>query len=195
LPTVIVPFFGDQFFWGTVVADAGAGPDPIPIDDLDAASLAAALARCADAQVRERAAALGAKVCEVDGVELVIQSLGRHLPAAAMRCAHDPQHLATRFCEDDGVQVCQACCDAYHAGHTTSPYRYVDWGIRPARGVAQEVVDLVRDAAQALRAGLEEITPNRAPRRRGVVFGDVESTHDTESDGPVRKLKRLLSGG
>jgi UDP:flavonoid glycosyltransferase YjiC (YdhE family) len=26
LPTVVVPFFGDQFFWGHVVADAGAGP-------------------------------------------------------------------------------------------------------------------------------------------------------------------------
>jgi len=31
LPTIVVPFFGDQFFWGRIVADAGAGPEPIPI--------------------------------------------------------------------------------------------------------------------------------------------------------------------
>src|SRR5262249_7945177 len=42
LPTVIVPFFGDQFFWGRVVADAGAGPEPIPIDKLDVGTLTAA---------------------------------------------------------------------------------------------------------------------------------------------------------
>jgi UDP:flavonoid glycosyltransferase YjiC (YdhE family) len=194
LPTVVVPFFGDQFFWGEVIVGAGAGPDPIPIQDLDADNLAAAFARCAEAQVRDCAAALGAKVREVDGVELVIQSLGRHLPAAALRCAHDPEHLARRFCDDDGVQVCEPCSERHHGSHAISPYRYIDWGIRPARGLAQEIVDLVSDAAQALRAGLEELMPNRAPRRRGVVFGDTESPHDTESDGPVRKLKRWLGG-
>lgn len=35
-PTVIVPFFGDQPFWGKMVAAAGAGPDPIPHKQLDA---------------------------------------------------------------------------------------------------------------------------------------------------------------
>ena len=92
------------------------------------------------------------------------------------------------------MQVCEPCSERHHDSHAISPYRYIDWGIRPARGVAQEIVDLVSDAAQALRAGLEELMPNRAPRRSGVVFGDTESPHETESAGPVRKLKRLLGG-
>ncbi|KAL2164163.1 hypothetical protein VTH06DRAFT_3377 [Thermothelomyces fergusii] len=29
-PTMVVPFFGDQHFWGTMVANAGAGPEPLP---------------------------------------------------------------------------------------------------------------------------------------------------------------------
>ena len=46
LPTVVVPFFGDQFFWGRVVADAGAGPEPIPIGRLTTEALTAAWDEC-----------------------------------------------------------------------------------------------------------------------------------------------------
>lgn len=28
LPTLVVPFFGDQVFWGEMIARAGAGPKP-----------------------------------------------------------------------------------------------------------------------------------------------------------------------
>jgi hypothetical protein len=33
-PTVVVPFFGDQWFWGDMVARRGAGPKPIPFKQL-----------------------------------------------------------------------------------------------------------------------------------------------------------------
>lgn len=33
-PTFIVPFFGDQPFWGAACAQVGAGPAPVAIDDL-----------------------------------------------------------------------------------------------------------------------------------------------------------------
>ena len=29
-PTLVCPFFGDQFFWGEVVFRSGVGPRPIP---------------------------------------------------------------------------------------------------------------------------------------------------------------------
>ncbi|HEY1012134.1 MAG TPA: glycosyltransferase, partial [Herpetosiphonaceae bacterium] len=41
-PSVIVPFMGDQPFWGRRVADLGAGPAPIPRKQLTAERLAAA---------------------------------------------------------------------------------------------------------------------------------------------------------
>jgi sterol 3beta-glucosyltransferase len=80
LPTVVVPSFGDQFFWGQVVAGAGAGPEPIPIDRLDSAALAQAFSMCRQPQMREHARALGATLREADGVELVLQSVYRQLP-------------------------------------------------------------------------------------------------------------------
>lgn len=39
-PTIIVPFFGDQPFWGKMVADAGSGPAPIPQRQINAERLA-----------------------------------------------------------------------------------------------------------------------------------------------------------
>lgn len=32
-PTTIVPFFGDQPFWGEQVHARGVGPAPIPVDE------------------------------------------------------------------------------------------------------------------------------------------------------------------
>jgi UDP:flavonoid glycosyltransferase YjiC (YdhE family) len=194
LPTVVVPFFGDQFFWGQVIAAAGAGPQPIPIDRLDADTLAAAFDACAGSEMRDRARALGAKVCESKGVDLVAQSLYCHLPVRAMLCARDPEHLATRYCDTCALRLCEPCCATHHAGHAAKPYRFVDWGARLERGIAHELSDLIADAAQALRAGIEELTPGAGPRQRGVVFGDVEPPPDEEAEGPVRKLARWLRG-
>ncbi|KAG8698648.1 hypothetical protein FRC08_005788, partial [Ceratobasidium sp. 394] len=42
-PTIVVPFFGDQPFWGAMIAKAGAGPEPIPQKELTAKRLAEAL--------------------------------------------------------------------------------------------------------------------------------------------------------
>ena len=34
-PSVVVPFFGDQPFWGNMIARVGAGPEPIPFKKTD----------------------------------------------------------------------------------------------------------------------------------------------------------------
>ncbi|KAL5614765.1 uncharacterized protein BROUX77_000602 [Berkeleyomyces rouxiae] len=34
LPTMVVPFFGDQNFWGSMIAKSGAGPEAIPYKEL-----------------------------------------------------------------------------------------------------------------------------------------------------------------
>src|SRR5436305_14366449 len=54
-PTVIVPFFGDQPFWGSMVARAGAGPQPIPYKHLTADALAAAITKALEPVTLERA--------------------------------------------------------------------------------------------------------------------------------------------
>jgi UDP:flavonoid glycosyltransferase YjiC (YdhE family) len=170
LPTVVVPFFGDQFFWGRVIADAGAGPEPIPIDRLNSDTLAEAFEICRRAAVRERAAALGTVVRETDGAALAVRSVYRHLPVSAMRCAEDPNHLATSYCDTCERRLCPDCSRTLHAGHVVHPYRYVDWSVRPGRGVTREMGALIGDTVRALQAGLEEVMPSLGPWRHGVVF-------------------------
>ena len=47
VPSIVIPFFADQPFWGQRVADRGVGPRPIPRQQLTAARLAYALDQAA----------------------------------------------------------------------------------------------------------------------------------------------------
>lgn len=69
VPNVVVPFFGDQPFWGDRVQRLGVGPAPVPRRALNERTLADALTRAVtDAGMRDRAAALGARIRAEDGV-------------------------------------------------------------------------------------------------------------------------------
>lgn len=68
-PSVVIPFFGDQPFWGQRVAELGVGPAPIPRRVLSADRLARALRQAmSDPAMRQRAAELGARIRAENGV-------------------------------------------------------------------------------------------------------------------------------
>lgn len=50
-PTTIVPFFGDQPFWGERVHARGVGPPPIPIDEFSLPKLVEAIEFMLDPKV------------------------------------------------------------------------------------------------------------------------------------------------
>ncbi len=82
LPTVVVPFFPDQAFWGWRVAKLGAGPEPVPRKKLTSERLAAAtLHASSDAGIRERAQLLGMKIRAEDGVGQAIEAFHRYIAA------------------------------------------------------------------------------------------------------------------
>jgi sterol 3beta-glucosyltransferase len=69
VPTIAIPFFGDQPFWGKRVAKLGVGLAPIFRKQLTAERLAAAIHRAmTDQSIRQRAAHLGAKIRAEDGI-------------------------------------------------------------------------------------------------------------------------------
>jgi sterol 3beta-glucosyltransferase len=69
VPSIVIPFHGDQPFWGQRVADLGVGPAPIPRRNLTVERLAQAIHRAVtDQPMRQRAADLGAKIRAEDGV-------------------------------------------------------------------------------------------------------------------------------
>jgi hypothetical protein len=115
--------------------------------------------------MRERAQALGAQLREVDGAELVVQSVYRQLPGDAMRCANAPEHLATVECIACGrLRLCPSCATA-HASHLMGPCLYVDWSARPTQGLVGGLGDLVGDAARAVEVGVDEILARMGLRR------------------------------
>lgn len=74
VPSIIVPFFADQPFWGQRVADLGVGPQPIPRKHLTADRLAQAIKMAVtDRTMQQRAADLGAKIRSEDGIARAIE--------------------------------------------------------------------------------------------------------------------------
>ena len=69
IPSLLVPFFGDQFFWGRRVLEHGVGARAIPRQALTSGRLADALETIVhDGAIRERAAELGKEIRAEDGV-------------------------------------------------------------------------------------------------------------------------------
>lgn len=76
VPSIIIPFFGDQPFWGEKVAALGVGPTAIPRQKLTAARLAQAIHQAVtDEKMRENAAALGSQIRSEDGVARAVSTI------------------------------------------------------------------------------------------------------------------------
>ena len=80
VPTVTVPFFADQPFWGARIAALGAGCKPIPPKRLSAERLAQAIgAATTDEDMKTCAAALGSKLRNEKGVARAVNIINRYL--------------------------------------------------------------------------------------------------------------------
>ncbi|KAI0868294.1 UDP-glucose,sterol transferase [Hypoxylon argillaceum] len=93
-PTAIVPFFGDQPFWGAVVNQAGAGPAPVPYESLTSQKLAQAIRFCLSPAAREAALAVACKIATEDGVARAVDSFHRSLPKGRLQCDFFPDETA-----------------------------------------------------------------------------------------------------
>ncbi|KAL3469517.1 hypothetical protein BJX99DRAFT_268156 [Aspergillus californicus] len=89
-PTIVVPFFGDQPFWGNMVAAAGAGPTPIPHRRLTVDALAEGIRYCLGRQAGMAASAIAAKMQSEAGVKAAVASFHRNLPSEHLHCDLDP---------------------------------------------------------------------------------------------------------
>ncbi|KAF4548462.1 Sterol 3-beta-glucosyltransferase-like protein 4 [Elsinoe fawcettii] len=93
-PTVIVPFFGDQPFWGAMVAKAGAGPEPIAYKDLNADKLAEQIKTALLPQTLERAKELAASIAHENGCQTGAQSFHQQMEVDSVRCTLAPSRIA-----------------------------------------------------------------------------------------------------
>ncbi|GME63925.1 hypothetical protein C8J57DRAFT_1469696 [Neofusicoccum parvum] len=93
-PTTIVPFFGDQPFWGNMVAAAGAGPVPIHHKSLTAQNLAEAITYCLTPQASSAAGIIAEKMRAESGVSSAVASFHANLPLEKLQCSLLPDQPA-----------------------------------------------------------------------------------------------------
>ncbi|KAJ4394056.1 hypothetical protein N0V93_003273 [Gnomoniopsis smithogilvyi] len=93
-PTVVVPFFGDQPFWGAMIAKAGAGPAPTPYKKLTAEILAESITTALKPETQARAKELGESIRQEKGTDLGAKNFHDFLDYDKMRCSIAPSRTA-----------------------------------------------------------------------------------------------------
>eukprot|EP00850_Spirogloea_muscicola_P018644 SM000173S03013 [mRNA] locus=s173:96175:98924:- [translate_table: standard] len=95
-PTTIVPFFGDQPFWGDRCHATGVGPEPIPIGQFNLNKLVHAIEYMLDPKVKEAATVMSEKLQTEDGVGGAVKAFHKHLPKGITPGIHSKDWLAKR---------------------------------------------------------------------------------------------------
>ena len=98
-PTMIVPFFGDQPFWGAMVAKAGAGAQQaVPYKDMSAEKLAEGIRQCLSTDAGTAAERIAEDIAvEGDGASNAVESFHHCLESAEtpnIRCSILPEKVA-----------------------------------------------------------------------------------------------------
>ncbi|CAN8302598.1 unnamed protein product [Cochlearia groenlandica] len=113
-PTTIVPFFGDQFFWGDRIFEKGLGPAPIPIAQLNVENLSESIRFMLQPEVKSRVMELAKVLENEDGVAAAVDAFHKHLPPELPR----PESLPEKKDENDRpdmlqwffIQIGRKCC-------------------------------------------------------------------------------------
>ena len=80
VPSVLVPFFGDQPYWGRRVHALGVGPRPIQRRALTAPRLVEAISSAVDDEtIRHNASVLGERIRAEDGVQSAVDLISNYL--------------------------------------------------------------------------------------------------------------------
>lgn len=78
VPNLVVPFMGDQPFWGRRVHAIGAGPKPILVKGLSVETLTRAIREAENESLRERAHLIGQQINNEDGTDEAVQWIEKY---------------------------------------------------------------------------------------------------------------------
>lgn len=114
-PIMVVPFFGDQFFWGSMLANAKAGPEPVPYKHLSAEKLAEGIKYCLTREARQSAEGIARDIAaEGDGAENMCAFVHQHLTLSgkhSMRCSILEDRVAVWHLKDTSLRLSALAAD------------------------------------------------------------------------------------
>jgi UDP:flavonoid glycosyltransferase YjiC (YdhE family) len=86
IPTIPVPYFADQPYWGKWLFDLGVAARPIPQAELSVDRLAAAINTVTgDKEIKSSAAALAQKIRSEDGIGTAVELIDNHIESRKRR--------------------------------------------------------------------------------------------------------------
>lgn len=104
-PTVIVPFFGDQFWWAGIVERAGAGPKAVPYKDLTADKLADNITKALQPEVKAKAQELAKRMEKEDGVKTAAEQFHDLQQVRQYACFICPEETAVWRIRHTNIQL------------------------------------------------------------------------------------------
>mmetsp|Transcript_11462 Transcript_11462/g.16122 ORF Transcript_11462/g.16122 Transcript_11462/m.16122 type:complete len:882 (-) Transcript_11462:142-2787(-) len=86
LPTLVCPFFADQYMWSEMVHRAGVGPSPCPVNKLTVAILEEKLKMLQDDEISDAAKKMAEQMAKEDGIQGGLEHFLSDLPRDNMLC-------------------------------------------------------------------------------------------------------------
>lgn len=116
LPTMIIPFFGDQPFWASMIVRAGAGAKQVwPLKKLTVERFATGIKECLEPSAKEKAQEIARSIeREGDGAENAIDSFHRALMLSgkhSIRCGVFDDRIAVWQVKHTGMKLSALAAD------------------------------------------------------------------------------------
>ncbi|KAF1950307.1 sterol glucosyltransferase [Byssothecium circinans] len=163
-PTVIIPFFGDQPFWGNMVAAAGAGPRPIHHKLLTSQNLTDAIAFCLMPDARQAAQTISSRMASERGIEAAVQSFHANLPLETMQCAILRNALAAWTYKKTNIQLSKLAAQLLIengiimpsdlTNHETEPIKIVNNRWDPVTSTGSACVSIINNMGTSTKTAL-----------------------------------------
>ncbi|KAH6879854.1 hypothetical protein B0T10DRAFT_540540 [Thelonectria olida] len=187
-PTTIVPFFGDQPFWGDMVADSGAGPRPIPHRQLTSENLTAAIKYCLSQQAVAAAQGIAVQMEAEEGVKAAVDSWWKQLPLQRMQCDLIPSQPAawTYNKSKKPMKLSKAAAEIL-LSHDAVQMKHLSMNRYQSNPITTDVTrwDPISGGASAVMATAVDMTGSIT----GMVTKPIEEYHD-EKRRRARELKK-----
>lgn len=181
VPTIIKPFFGDQYFWADRVEalGVGSGVRKLTVEALTEALLAATT----DPKVTERARLLGEQIRSEDGVATAIEAIYRDLDYARSLV----KRRQTGLTNEDETE--QETIRDHRRQPSGSPTGLDSSGYSSAGGAASEDWSVISDAeGDTRRSSISRDTSGRSSKRNSAFTSAVLSViPDSFKPGSPRK--------
>lgn len=105
-PTIVVPFFGDQPFWGAMIYRAGAGPKPVTYKNLTQENLAESISEALKPDIQISVKEMSAKIAGENGSEDAAASFNDSVNYDNMRCVLCPEQVAVWRVKKKNISLC-----------------------------------------------------------------------------------------